>query len=84
MAKYGSALGDIEKGYDEIRKITLNRTYLNEAVFQGASIMLFSFQMGQMKEMKTFRWFAICLITRESVGIKTWSIIMYCIGITRI
>jgi hypothetical protein len=51
QAKYGSALSDIEKGYEEIRKITLNRTYLNEAVFQGASIMLFSFQMGQMKEM---------------------------------
>jgi hypothetical protein len=51
QAKYGSALGDIEKGYDEIRKITLNRTYLNEAVFQGASIMLFSFQMSQMKDL---------------------------------
>lgn len=51
QAKYGSALSDIEKGYEEIRKITLNRTYLNEGVFQGAAIMLFSFQMGQMKEL---------------------------------
>ncbi len=51
QAKYGSALSDIEKAYNELRKVTLNRTYLNEAILQGASIGSIAFQMSQMKEM---------------------------------
>lgn len=51
QAKYGSALSDIEKAYGELRKVTLNRTYLNEAILQGASIGSIAFQMSQMKEM---------------------------------
>jgi hypothetical protein len=50
QAKYGSALSDIEKAYGELRKVTLNRTYLNEAILQGASIGSIAFQMSQMKE----------------------------------
>ncbi len=51
QAKYGSALSEIEKAYSELRKVTLNRTYLNEAILQGASIGSIAFQMSQMKEM---------------------------------
>jgi len=43
--KYGEALNLIEDAYDVNRKINIARTYLNEAVFQGAEIMYFSFLM---------------------------------------
>ena len=43
--KYGEALNLIEDAYDANRKINIARTYLNEAVFQGAEIMYFSFLM---------------------------------------
>jgi hypothetical protein len=51
QAKYGSALGDISKAYEDMRKIVLNRTFLNEAILQGPAILLFAYQMEQMKEM---------------------------------
>lgn len=49
QAKYGSALSEIEKGYEELRKITLNRTYLNEAILQGAAIPYFAYQFDALK-----------------------------------
>jgi hypothetical protein len=50
QAKYGSALSEIEKAYQDLRKITLNRTYLNEAVLQGAAVGSIAMQMSQLKE----------------------------------
>jgi hypothetical protein len=48
QAKYGSALSEIESAYNDLRKVTLNRTYLNEAVIQGASVPFFAYQMAQL------------------------------------
>ena len=50
QAKYGSALAEIEKAYQDLRKITLNRTYLNEAVLQGAAVGSIAMQMSQLKD----------------------------------
>jgi len=46
--KYGKALDLIEDAYFANRKINVARTYLNEAVFQGAEILYFSFMMNNM------------------------------------
>ncbi len=46
QAKYGNALNLIEDAYFANRKINVPRTYLNEAVFQGAEILYFSFMMN--------------------------------------
>ncbi len=46
QAKYGDALDLIEDAYFANRKINIPRTYLNEAVFQGAEILYFSFMMN--------------------------------------
>ena len=46
QAKYGNALDLIEDAYFANRKINVPRTYLNEAVFQGAEILYFSFMMN--------------------------------------
>ena len=46
QAKYGYALDLIEDAYFANRKINVPRTYLNEAVFQGAEILYFSFMMN--------------------------------------
>ena len=51
QAKYGSALPELEKAYADMRNVVLLRTYLNEAVLQGAQLLLFAFQMEQMKQM---------------------------------
>ena len=48
QAKYGDALDLIEDAYFANRKINVARTYLNEAVFQGAEILYFSFMMNNM------------------------------------
>ena len=45
--KYGEALNLIESAYNTNKKIALNRTYLNEAVFQGSEIMYWSFKMNR-------------------------------------
>ncbi|HJM16570.1 MAG TPA: S46 family peptidase, partial [Flavobacteriales bacterium] len=45
--KYGNALNLIEQAYEQNRKINIARTYLNEAIFQGAEIMYFSFIMNR-------------------------------------
>jgi hypothetical protein len=50
LAKYGYALRDIENAYTDMRKVTLMRTYLNEAILQGAAVPYFAYQMGQLKE----------------------------------
>jgi hypothetical protein len=50
QASYGNALAEIEKAYQDLRKITLNRTYLNEAVLQGAAVGSIAMQMSQLKE----------------------------------
>ena len=47
-AKYGDALSLIEDAYFANRKINVARTYLNEAIFQGAEILYFSFMMNTM------------------------------------
>jgi hypothetical protein len=43
--KYGIALDLIERSYEVNKKIELNRTYLNEAIFRGSEIMNWSFRM---------------------------------------
>ena len=45
--KYGNVLNMIKEAYEQNRKINIARTYLNEAVFQGAEIMYFSFMMNR-------------------------------------
>ena len=45
--KYGEALDLIESAYKTNKRIALNRTYLNEAVFMGAEIMYFAFRMNK-------------------------------------
>ena len=44
-AKYSNVLGNIENAYSDNKRIALNRTYLTEAIFQGAEIMSFSYTM---------------------------------------
>ena len=46
--KYGKTLDLIEDAYFANRKINVARTYLNEAIFQGAEILYFSFMMNNM------------------------------------
>jgi len=48
QAKYGNALSEIENAYSDLRKVTLNRTYLNEAILQGAAAPFFAYQMAQL------------------------------------
>ncbi len=43
--QYGEALSLIERAYQTNKNIELARTYLNEAIFRGAEIMYFSFNM---------------------------------------
>ena len=46
--KYGKTLDLIEDAYFANRKINVARTYLNEAIFQGAEILYFSFMMNNL------------------------------------
>ncbi|MCB0819755.1 MAG: S46 family peptidase, partial [Bacteroidetes bacterium] len=48
QAKYGSALAEIKKAYEDMRSVTLNRTYLNEAVIRGAGVPFFAYQLSQL------------------------------------
>jgi hypothetical protein len=50
LAKYGFAMRDLETAYNDMRKLVLARTYLNEAILQGAGVPFFAYQMGQLKE----------------------------------
>ena len=45
--KFGNTLNLIEEAYDQNRELNISRTYLNEAIFQGAEIMYFSFVMNR-------------------------------------
>jgi hypothetical protein len=45
--KFGNTLNLIEEAYDQNRELNISRTYLNEAIFQGAEIMYFSFIMNR-------------------------------------
>ena len=47
VEKYGETLDLIEGAYHTNKNIELNRTYLNEAIFQGAEIMYWSFKMNR-------------------------------------
>ena len=47
VEKYGEALDLIESAYNTSKRIALNRTYLNEAVFMGSEIMYWSFKMNR-------------------------------------
>ena len=49
-AKYGNVLNMIEEAYEKNRKINIARTYLNEAIFQGAEILYFSYMMNRRLE----------------------------------
>jgi len=44
-AKYSNVLENMESAYSYNKRIALNRTYLTEAIFQGAEIMSFSYSM---------------------------------------
>ena len=45
--KFGNTLSLIEEAYEDNRELNISRTYLNEAIFQGAEIMYFSFIMNR-------------------------------------
>ena len=45
--KYGNVLNIIKEAYEQNEKINIARTYLNEAIFQGAEIMYFSYLMNR-------------------------------------
>ena len=49
-AKYGNVLNMIEEAYEKNRKINIARNYLNEAIFQGAEILYFSYMMNRRME----------------------------------
>jgi hypothetical protein len=49
-AKYGSALSEIENAYNDYRKVILTRTYLSEAILQGAAVGSISMEMSQLSE----------------------------------
>jgi len=43
--KYGNTMQILEEAYEKNTKIALNRTYLNEAIFEGSEILSFSYTM---------------------------------------
>ncbi len=47
VKKYGEVLDLIESAYNTNKKIALNRTFLNEAIFMGSEIMYWSFKMNR-------------------------------------
>ncbi|MDC3257831.1 S46 family peptidase [Flavobacteriales bacterium] len=69
--KYGEALDLIESAYNRNRNITVNRTFLNEAIFQGAEILYWSFKMhraiSSLPEEEKERSFAIRKIKKEAI-----------------
>jgi len=46
--KYGKCLNEIAAGYQNLEKVNLSQQYLNEAVFQGADYIYFSFGAFQL------------------------------------
>ena len=69
--KYGEALDLIESAYNRNRNITVNRTFLNEAIFQGAEILYWSFKMhraiSSLPEDEKERSVAIRKIKKEAI-----------------
>jgi len=69
--KYGEALDLIESAYNRNRNITVNRTFLNEAIFQGAEILYWSFRMhraiSSLPEDEKERSVAIRKIKKEAI-----------------
>jgi len=69
--KYGEALDLIESAYNRNRNITVNRTFLNEAIFQGAEILYWSFKMhraiSSLPEEEKERSVAIRKIKKEAI-----------------
>jgi hypothetical protein len=69
--KYGEALDLIESAYNRNKNITVNRTFLNEAVFQGAEILYWSFKMhraiSSLPEDEKERSIAIRKIKKEAI-----------------
>jgi hypothetical protein len=70
-AKYGEALDLIENAYNRNKNITVNRTFLNEAIFQGAEILYWSFKMhraiSSLPEDEKERNIAIRKIKKEAI-----------------
>lgn len=69
--KYGEALDLIESAYNRNRNITVNRIFLNEAIFQGAEILYWSFKMHRaisgLPEDEKERSVAIRKIKKEAI-----------------
>ena len=69
--KYGEALDLIESAYNRNKNITVNRTFLNEAIFQGAEILYWSFKMhraiSSLPEDEKERSVAIRKIKKEAI-----------------
>jgi len=70
-AKYGEALDLIENAYNRNKNITVNRTFLNEAIFQGAEILYWSFKMhraiSSLPQDEKERSIAIRKIKKEAI-----------------
>ena len=69
--KYGEALDLIESAYNRNKNIIVNRTFLNEAIFQGAEILYWSFKMhraiSSLPEEEKERSVAIRKIKKEAI-----------------
>lgn len=67
QAKYGSALQEIAKAYEDMRKYTLHRYYLSEAVLQGPAVPYFAYQFEALKNVlaDTANGNAIAAMTEE-------------------
>jgi hypothetical protein len=51
QAKYGNVLNDIESAFNDMRKYSLSRVFMNEAIIGGSSATLLALEVGQMKTM---------------------------------
>ena len=71
--KYSNALDLIEEAYDKNKEIQVARTYLNEAIFQGAEIMYFSFLMnreiGEIKNFKLYLYHLMIFIKTTTLSL---------------
>jgi hypothetical protein len=50
QAKYGTCLSDIEKAYQEMRKYSLLRVYMSEAVINASGMGMLAMQTARMKD----------------------------------
>ncbi|MEP7168597.1 MAG: S46 family peptidase, partial [Bacteroidota bacterium] len=48
--KYGTITNDLKNAYSDMRKVVLTRTYLNEAIFQGAEILPFAYRFQSLEK----------------------------------